>query len=689
MNSRTFLLLLLMLPAFASAYNMQGVDNLLKGYNVSSNVISATSAMNISYSGYTYVALTNKSSGQFIFLANVSSSPYSLILNSTQIAAILRIQLINQGLKSINFTKLNKEMGQFENSSAGELNSCLTETGLNRGTTCTASNYCASCSEVPICTKVLAATGGPFGTVGEGIMSFQVEYNNLQNAYSEFSAATSTINANNVDTNVGLIVGSFSNISSGTIAMSQNPIFPPPQNADYSLCGGTGTITSNTTTTGPWYCNSVGFCDLLTYNYTMLNVVQGTVTQIQNLPITDAQIDQVAVNISDSEESYVGPALLALKTKQLSSVLNTSLSGYNASIAAANLLLTRINNQSLSNEEAALQSNYTNLRNNYITLNISTYSANVAAELTAFNGQYDQANKTYSSLVSIAHNNTAMLLEIQLSSRNPSIQSTTLSFRQIALNSELNSRINNTAALAANLTALNKQAASLLGVSGSSLLVEFVRSVDGPFVRVVLGAFNLPYSSAVGAAPLISLLLSLIIGLVLIALLFMWYRTLLKNRRLAINPRIRRNWNTVFLLAGVIFIVYLLATYSLAASANSFAPESAFQSTLHGSSALLIVLNGTESNATVNCSNQLQSAATSAGKTVQVLKMLNSTCLTSSGTGIVNNCLNSYASKDTPVIVLTQANASIVSVYSYYGTIMYVSGTSSFMNSCPVASLIR
>ncbi|MDE1860347.1 MAG: hypothetical protein KGH72_01370 [Candidatus Micrarchaeota archaeon] len=691
MYTRTLLVLLVLFSVVnvAGAYSSQEVNSLLSSYNVSSGLIRNLSTTGITFQGSQYIALSSQNN--IDFLVNVSSTPYLIVLNGSTIAAILRPELINQSLASVNTSSLVSQMQQFEtaNNAAKNLTACYNITGLNRFS-CTLANQCQACGSVPLCHKYLDASGGPSGSFAAGVMLFSTEYTQLESNFTKFTSGAMTINGSNAGATVPQISSAYNSISSLTQSITHNPIFPPPAGVNYNLCTGAGNSKVNVSSPGgPWYCNSLPYCPTPFFQQSKLSSIQTTISQLESLPLTDPQIESLASNISQKENSYVLPILTARKAKELATTLNTTLSGYSTLIFATNTLLTHISNSTLAADESALMRNVSTLEANYLNLNITAYAANLSKQITSFSRVYASANATYSNDVKLARNNTALILELQLNTMAPSQSASSLGFQEAALETQLSSRISSISALNSNLLAINSQAAALGSGGFGDPFQELSRGIDAPIVRVMLGAENMPSAAAIASAPFYAMIPSLIIGLILLGLVFYKYNSLKHRHKLRNDPRTAANWRKLFAAAVILVAIYLAVTYSLAASASSFAPVSTFHSSLSASNTLVVALNGTTSTAMINCSGRIATAAKAINKSVQTLRISNATCLVGGTPQGLGTCLNPYLAKNTPVVVLTQGNSTHIGMYSYYGTILSATGNDVFMNSCPIAALIR
>ncbi len=663
------------------------VNGLLLNYNVSASSISSFTYTNISYQGNSYVLVYNKSVPSF--LINSTGSAYTFVLNSSQIASIIQTSIVQQSLNEINTTYLTKSMKAYNQSSAGALSSCVTELGLDRqGATCTIANFCASCSAVPVCRKVLLATGGPYGNFGAGVIQFESEYGSLQSNFSAYFSNIKSLSVSNAQSQIGKIVGDFNNVSTLTNFLNQNPVFPPPPSADYSQCVGYGASTSNVISNGgPWYCSSLGFCQFLTYNYTLLGNIQTYLNQVSALPTSPAQIGQIALSISTNENVYVLPLLSAQKLSQAKHIENTTLLGYNRTITSATLLLTHLSNKTLSTDIIRIRANYTQLSNNYVQANLTKLNKTLGSEYYNLKTAYGGLNSTYNVALGLASNNTVLLIELQTGNNAPSPASTALSFRQAEMNQQLAGNISNIAQTDSQLKTINTQSKSIS--NNPSFVQQSSRVIDAPVVGAILSSINAPYSTALSYAPILSIIPALIVGVIILVVLVMFRSSLTKNRRIAYNQRTARNWQLLFGFVIVLVLLFVLASYVTASGASTKAPISSFISAVHASKTVIIALNGTNSTSMISCATKVKNAITALNKTPQIITMSGIACNNGQPLETVDKCMSYYASHNEPVVIFTNSSADSISAYSYYGSVLSVNGDTSFMNTCIASTMIR
>ena len=393
------------------AYSTQGVDSALSGYGVPSSVVSGLTAVNMTYSGHSYVALY--SGKTLYFLLNVSSPSYSFVLNSTSIYDVINGHAVNVSVLQSNLTKLSSQMKLFISSSSSAINDCLMETGLSGGTTCTLANACESCQQIPVCKDALDATDGPSGPMGKGIMAFESQYDEMNSSLSAFYDGTSGITSSNAQSKLAQVTSAFNNISTISSTIYMNPIFPPTANITVAQTSTCINYLSNMDS-APWYCNAIGFCLGLNYNYTKLTYMQGVLTVLNSLPIASSQVMLIADNASAMEGKYVASPPDKQQRAYVAKMLNTTLAGYGPLVNDTSALLTHVSNASLSGALATLKASYANAISDYATENLIATNQTLAAQYATLRRVYASENASYSSLLSLAKNNTRTLIELQM-----------------------------------------------------------------------------------------------------------------------------------------------------------------------------------------------------------------------------------------------------------------------------------
>ena len=180
------------------------------------------------------------------------------------------------------------------------------------------------------------------------------------------------------------------------------------------------------------------------------------------------------------------------------------------------------------------------------------------------------------------------------------------------------------------------------------------------------------------------------IGISALAALFFLRSYLRMKHKLAVNARTMHNWRRFFVLVGIVVAVYVIATYLLLSSASASAPYGAFRSAYASSPYLVVALNG--SAPTLNqytCVSKISNGVLNLHKKVVLASFNRGICTVGNTTATVDSCLGVYAGTNIPVVVLDERAGSGMSLYSLYGTILYVNGNDTLMNYCYVSLLTR
>ena len=375
---------------------------------------------------------------------------------------------------------------------------------VDRVCSCDVTNNCAACQTVPICVKTFnnasinqGATylygNGSLGVFGNAVQKFGSEYAWLNSSFKQFYSSAAGVNRSNALPQLGLLSSAFANITNLTESMGNSTLFQYFGSIDLSsVCP----AYSSDPLTAPWYCYAVGYCQNLNYNYSELSSLQASIGRLTSLPLSSSQLLQVAANTSSFERVYVYPLLSRMKLAQFSMMLNTTLRGYGAVVNGSIALLTHIRNATLQSDLSAMQSGYANTAANYVQANLTQANKTLGGQYAGLRAVYAKLNASYSSALLAASNNTAKILELQLSGGAPSAQLSGLAFSEFSLNQAvLASNISSIAALDTRLSGIGNQL-SYYSTSPISL-TEFARSADAPFIRGTASVLGLGYPDAV------------------------------------------------------------------------------------------------------------------------------------------------------------------------------------------------
>ncbi len=679
-------------------------DTLLRSYSVPNAVIANLHNVNLTYNGLVYIALYNNT-GALNFVVNYTNN--TLLTGQNTIFNVIYNYTLQQGIAQANFTSLVSQMSKFQGNAQGPLNDCLTETGLSQpGATCTFQNYCQACEEVPVCHKVLTALGGTSTPFGYGIMAFQNNYTSLQKNYSEFYSATSGINTTNVGERVAQINTVVANITLISSTIWENAIFPTPANISLTGCTGSSAgLTGNVPVhEADWYCNAVGFCGFLTqkdvkaegggsggFNFTLLNNLKSSLSALTALPLTSAQIEAIAARANATTTGYVLPLLHSEKSSQLAKILNASLSSYNSIVNGSEIVLTHISNASLSASLAAMESGYAKLTSQYLSLNLSLYNATLSLQLKNLTSLYHGVSATYNSIVSEAGNNTNTIIALQLegNSGNPALSS--LAYRQFQINTQISGMVSNTMAVKAQISAIQTGLSGIKPVTQDPV-TAVSRYLGSTSAMAIAPIFGMSYPSNVSLAPIFASLPAIILGIVLLVVIFFLYRKVTPQKQSRISQSAKR-WlvidDGILGVAAAVVIAYMVLSLTLSFNNNTMsAPISVFQSVLAHAGTVGIVLNGTQTPGMLTCAAKLTATVKSLNKVPVTLSISNGKCTVNNETQTSDQCLNSFASRGLPMVILTNSTSGALGVYSLYGTTIWETGTSSQLAQCSAATAL-
>ncbi|MHB1830191.1 MAG: hypothetical protein ACYCO0_02255 [Candidatus Micrarchaeaceae archaeon] len=675
MNARIYYVIaLLALFGSANAAGPHTLDQFLSSFNISNSVISSLTYVNITYNNGNYLLAYSSNSPYLLINA---TSGFTFVLNPTSISSIISATIVKANLKEVNTTYLLKSLQEYNKSSSAPLLDCLQETGLNQpNASCTSQNFCESCRTVPVCAQVLSGVGyGSSFTIGIGTL--QTNYSRLESNISLYLSSVALLNAGSAQ-GIGNINKAFANISSITQSLYQNPVFPPPQNANYALCSPSKPATSQ-----PWFCSALGFCQFLTYNYTILGNLQNYLNKIGGLTLSSSQVYAMAQGISTNENNYTAVILASDELKQMNAILNTTLSGYNGIATGSAALLLNINNATLATKLSTVKANYTLLLTSYTTVNMTKLSNTIARQYAALKSVYLQLNASYSSAVSTSRNNTALLLELESESSVPQQPVVALSIRETQLSSQLSSKPSDINSLSGNLTALNTEIKAV--PHNSNFLADMARAIGAPLASAFAGSGS--FSSGVKEAPLISIIPAIIIAAIILIVFYRLFHHLNRRQRIRMRGHARRNWRILSAAVVIVLLIYIIMAYSASVTANGSAPLSAATAAIQASSTVAVAINGTSNPSLVSCENTIASSLANEGKRVIRVTMSGGLCGTVSGAvQTPDQCLAQYASSGVPVIILTNSSFNTLTAYSFYGTILSQSGNQQFTDSC-LASL--
>jgi hypothetical protein len=663
-----------------------GLSAYLSTY-VSNSVIYNSTFFNQQVSGQGYVVMqVSNISNNYLVILNQSPA-YKIVTNTTTINNVLTPLLTGKfTLNQSTVTFLNLTMHEYQSFSAQNLTACEQETGINVNT-CTYANACFACQTVPVCKRVLSNFGvnSPFGF---GVINFSVNTNKLNTNYTNYYRTLSSINSQNAGTVAAQLSTIVSNITSISLTFNNNPVFPPPAGTSYNSCYNGGSLNNV-----PWYCNAVAFCNSVPFNSSSLGAVRGRLSTIeQNLP-TASTISAISTNSSTEAQTFISTALQNTNGASFSSLMKTYYPQYNTIVNGSTALLARYNNISLNSSLKILTIQFNAIQNEGVNQSINV-SSNILASLIANTTKlYQSANASYSQARGIAQNNSAAILADELSYHQVPSSLASLANRQQNINIQLNSRINSNtlASIVPSLQSIRVQSTVFVAPFTVGYMIK---TIDEPFISAILSSSNAYAPSSISSAPLFAAIMSLIIGIVILIIVYIiFYFRIQRKGKLKGNKRSQRTWIAVFAGLVVVILAYTFITYAYAGSANTFLPFNYFMNTVRASPTTYVALNGsaTVSNASIgSCVSALQGYLSKAGKSVQVIRLSNYSCISGSNISVLGiNCYSGILNSGKPVIFVTQSQQSGLVYRGLYGTVLYASGNVTSGRSCTLASLFK
>jgi hypothetical protein len=187
-------------------------------------------------------------------------------------------------------------------------------------------------------------TDGVTGPFAQDIMKLESAYGLLNSSFNAFYSSIENMNTKNVAYNLAIANSALANITNLTKSLYTNGLFAPTNvtNAMLSQC-----VFYPNPSTAPWYCFAFGYCNALTYNFSILNNITSIMERINSMPIQESQLYLVAYNASVTEGKYIAPILYMRKTAELNKILNVTLANYSSIVNGSQLVLGHISNASL------------------------------------------------------------------------------------------------------------------------------------------------------------------------------------------------------------------------------------------------------------------------------------------------------------------------------------------------------
>ncbi len=642
---------------------------------IPNSTLQSASFYNMTLGKHTY-AIMQLSSGANRFIVTNTTNHYSIMLNAANISVVLGQFLLAKyypNQSTLNY--LNTSMHSYQNHSASPINDCRVETGVDRFN-CTIANECFSCRTIPICGTVITSLGGPGNSYSyafiNGIMNFSSQYSQLNASYISYFSTLSSLSVSNVASSIQALSSAVSTISSISTAMPQNPIFPSPPGTSYSSCG------SYNAKNQPWYCVDIGICQYLNFNSILLSGIQSTVAQLMLSPLSSSGISSVSANSSSIANGYVSAVVSSAENKSFSTFLNASEPEYNSIVQKSQALLTEFNNSVLRTRLITLQDDFATILHSGVSQNMTKATATFAGAFSNASTAYIAAYAAFSPVYAIVQNNNYLLAVDQLSYAHVPASLAKIALEQQEIGAQIRSGLNSSqlSSVTSELKAVNSSLSSIVPFTLGSITKAF----DSGTASLLLGGTASPNTKNFDAA-LCAAAISLVIGCLFILVFHMFVYSRMKNKhKIKLHRRARAAWHMLFIVLGILVVVWALVTYVTASNANVLLPVSGFTNAVQASNSVAIVLNSTNSGMKA-CASSVSASLDGLGKHAYMINLVNGTC-SSASSGFSGACLGNVAGS-MPVVLMSNGNSSIV-YKGMYGHVLYASGAAASGSSCPL-----
>jgi hypothetical protein len=661
---------------------------------LSNSVISSSTYTNATFGSghYTIIRLP---SGQYL-VAVAKGTSYLLVTNVSVIQSVLSPYLISSYYpNSATLGKLNTLITLYKDQSNAPLADCLVETGLRSGATCTYGNNCASCFSVPVCREALSGTGGVTGPLGTGIMNFSSQYNELNSSYNQYFSLLANITPTNINSNLAQMSSALSAISKASSQIPNNPIFPLPlgfNEQQLSVCPSYSTLAS-----APWYCQSLGFCETVSFNSSALSQAQTLVSSLQSLPVSNSTIHKISVNSSNLVAYYSLSLAKAKNYTLFNATMKLLLPAYNNAVANATIAYNRTQNPSITTALIRLKAIFATVQSAGPDQNVTKANTLIMGLISNLTAVSNVAGSAYQQMSMLAANNTLAVLIAQNNYKPIPTALAVLASKEQDLNARILQQNLNTSAIRAATVQLQNISSGLKGFGGSSYLMQgFVKSFDSGFVSGLLNVLNMSPEAKMALSPTLATIESLIIGLVIILLVYLLLYGRVKRKKHQhhhhMAPHVVRAWKLLFVALFVLLLIYLYATYIYASQANQFLPLSKFNSALGSSKRVYLITNTSEGNnlQLQQCITAIKGKLSAASITSTAITGSGDSCtmIDSSGNNLTGiDCYNNLLSLGSPAIEFGGLNATFA--YSgLYGNVAHVGLGLAYGSSCYISKMI-
>jgi len=684
---------------FASAAN-SGLSIYLSNYIPNATISGSTFFGNQTLSGSNYIIMQLPGKNNYIIIANKNSS-YMIITNTTTINGVLTPFLSTKYYpNAATLSYLNSTLRAYMAPTSQPLNDCATTTGITQGqcnvTTPLITCIQNTCAKIPICggvlkyptTSMIQKFGVP-SPFANGVRNFSINYTKLNNSYKSYFSVLATLNKSNSAAAISQLSSLAANISIASTAITQNPIMPSPPGFTGASC-----YSGASTASQPWQCVATGYCAAIPFNATKLSSIQSNISSIQaNLPSV-ASLASISANSSITAQQYMALAAQNKNGAAFTALMNTYSPQYNSIVVKTNALLLRYNNITLNSSVQVLKTEFRAIQTLGVNQSIAVANTILGSLIANSTKIYTNASASYAQVYGISQNNSAAIIADQLSYQQVPSKLAALADNQQMINMKLNSIIssNELAGLVTSAQSIRVQAAVFVAPLTIGYMIKIL---DTPFISSLLGGSGSSASAPqlIATAPLYAALASLIVGILVIIIIFIiTHLRIIKKGKLKGDKNKQRTWGAVFVILIILVIIYTYATYAYALNANSFLPFNYYMNTLKASGNAYIALNGSAgSNASIiSCANTMQGYLADAGKSVQIIRLTNYSCVSGSNISVLGlNCYNNILGSGKPVILISQSRQNQIVYKGLYGTVLYASGNVTRGSACLLSTLFK
>ncbi|BCS90583.1 MAG: hypothetical protein ARM1_0040 [Candidatus Micrarchaeota archaeon] len=524
-------------------------------------ILNNSTFVNISEYGNRYYIVELNRSSTNIILINVTKN-ISFVTNTNYIYNVIAPYYVKKYYPS-NFTisYLKDAMQIFASQSLANVTECRNMTGLSYGLTCTVANSCESCSLNPFCDAKLKEFGGVNGPFAYGIMVFESQSDNLSANITSYDNLVDSLNQYNIVNNLPLISKTLDKIIKLSIKLPQNYIEPLPYNFNQSLLSNCAQAfynnTSNYSHAAPYYCIAISYCPAFDINYTTLYNINNTLNQLLKEPLSESNINRIAVNASINALYFISP-VIKQRVKIYDTVLNNATSRYRYALSLYQNLSKKIYSDSLVALLKGLNSSYSVIVESGYNQSFANTTFNFNQSFNRLIDQINNYSESYNSLI-LEYNKTkdAVLFAELTSPNSKQVSSLKSSFDNI---SALISRPISYSAItniSKNLSLIYTDAFNLINTSTPSALYAITEFNNAIMNNIDISLY---YKNILSVLLIPSIVFISLIVLIVIFYLAT-YRKLKRKKKITLTKKVVRNWHMLFTILVIASIVVAAVLY--------------------------------------------------------------------------------------------------------------------------------